>query len=131
MQCVCARAHTQHTSPQLNNKTNRKKHTQKVGLPGYAHYCASKAGMMGLLKTAAIENAKHRITFNAVLPGNIRTPMIEAAPADYIDTVRKAIPAGALFCAVLFSVCFCRWCAALCCVLAYCVLACLRAHMCP
>eukprot|EP00877_Chromochloris_zofingiensis_P010123 jgi/Chrzof1/5364/Cz16g00050.t1_KAR2[v5.2] len=66
----------------------------EVGLPGYAAYTASKGGVHGLMKTAAIELAKYKITVNSVLPGNIRTEMIESAAPDYIENVKKAIPAG-------------------------------------
>lgn len=49
----------------------------KVGLPGYAHYTASKAGISGFIRTAAIELAKYNITINAVEPGNIITESFE------------------------------------------------------
>lgn len=45
----------------------------RVGLPGKAHYTASKAGLTGFMKTLAIEIAKYGITVNAVEPGNIKT----------------------------------------------------------
>ena len=44
-----------------------------TGFPGWAHYGATKAGMLGFMRTAAIELASHNITINAVLPGNIMT----------------------------------------------------------
>src|ERR1700678_2082359 len=43
-----------------------------VGQPGYAHYGASKAAMLGLMRSAALEVAMQGITVNAILPGNVR-----------------------------------------------------------
>jgi NAD(P)-dependent dehydrogenase (short-subunit alcohol dehydrogenase family) len=50
-----------------------------VGFEGSGDYSATKFGIIGLSKTAAIENAKAGIRVNALCPGTVRTPMLEAA----------------------------------------------------
>jgi 3-hydroxybutyrate dehydrogenase len=50
----------------------------KFGVPGYAAYCASKAGILGLVRATAQEVAAKRITCNAVVPGWVEGEMAEA-----------------------------------------------------
>lgn len=50
-----------------------------VGFPNGAEYCASKAGVMGLVRGAAIDYATKGIRINAVLPGGTLTPMLKGA----------------------------------------------------
>ena len=52
------------------------------GLPGQAAYGASKAGIIGLTRSLAREVGKRRIRVNAVVPGAVLTPRIEASWAD-------------------------------------------------
>ena len=48
-----------------------------VGAPGYAAYCASKAGLIALTKVAALELAGDNIRVNVIFPGGVSTPMNE------------------------------------------------------
>ena len=67
-----------------------------TGFPGWSHYGASKAAQLGFIRTAAIELAPKKITINAVLPGNVLTPGLEAEGQEYLDTMRASIPLGEL-----------------------------------
>ncbi len=65
-----------------------------IGLPGQVAYAASKAGLLGMVRTVAAENAGRGITANAVLPGLIETEMVRAMPADVLEGMRAAMPSG-------------------------------------
>ena len=45
------------------------------GVPYAAHYAASKHGLLGLMRSLAVEFARTRLTVNAVCPGYVDTPM--------------------------------------------------------
>ena len=53
---------------------------------GQANYCASKAGLIALAKTAARELGRFGIRVNAVAPGLIETPMTAGLPSDVLAT---------------------------------------------
>jgi 3-oxoacyl-[acyl-carrier protein] reductase len=66
--------------------------------PLHPHYTASKAALVGLVQTLAVEHAAHGITANAVAPGVIRTPQAldpvnSLGPAG-VEAVARKIPTG-------------------------------------
>jgi acetoacetyl-CoA reductase len=64
------------------------------GLPGQVAYAASKAGLLGMVKTLAAENVRKGITANAVLPGMVATEKVRGMPAEVLERVESALPAG-------------------------------------
>ena len=64
----------------------------RVTAPGLAHYAASKAGLNGFIKTAALELAKDNITVNGVEPGYILTPAMAAYGEDAVKAMAALIP---------------------------------------
>jgi acetoacetyl-CoA reductase len=61
---------------------------------GQANYAASKAGIIGFTKAAALELARNNITINAVCPGFIETDMFKNVPPAAKETLIKQIPLG-------------------------------------
>jgi len=70
-----------------------------VGTAGLGAYTASKHGVIGLTKSAALEYASKGIRINAVCPGSTDTPMVQNALANEPETMKavmKEIPLGRL-----------------------------------
>jgi 3-oxoacyl-[acyl-carrier protein] reductase len=68
-----------------------------VAVPEFGHYAASKAAMLGLMRSAALEVIRDGITINAVMPGNIRTEGFTAnTPAEHQSRMLEHIPLGVL-----------------------------------
>ena len=67
----------------------------RTAIPGMAHYAASKGGINGFIRAAAIELAAHGITVNAIEPGHVMTegaaPMYDAESKRAVETF---IPMG-------------------------------------
>jgi 3-oxoacyl-[acyl-carrier protein] reductase len=63
-----------------------------TGFPGWAHYGATKAGQLGFMRTACIELAKHGITINAVMPGNVITEGLKDLGEAYLKTMAASVP---------------------------------------
>lgn len=57
----------------------------RLGSKGGSVYAAAKAGLLGFTRSIARENARYGVTVNAVLPGPVRTPMVERAVAEVGD----------------------------------------------
>ncbi|TIU30125.1 MAG: SDR family oxidoreductase [Mesorhizobium sp.] len=68
-----------------------------VTSPGHGHYAASKAGINGFIRSAALEFSGYGITVNGVEPGNILTEAIQMhRGAAYIKNMQDSIPLGRL-----------------------------------
>ncbi len=65
-----------------------------MGNPGQANYAASKAGIIGLTKTAAKEFASRGVRVNAVAPGFIETEMTSGLPDSVKQQWNEIIPLG-------------------------------------
>tara|TARA_Y100001970_G_C13854062_1_gene660782 strand:- start:5 stop:730 length:726 start_codon:yes stop_codon:yes gene_type:complete len=63
-----------------------------TGNPGQANYTASKAGMIGMYKSIALEVAKRNINVNIVSPGFIKSPMTDKLNEEQQNNIMKIIP---------------------------------------
>jgi 3-oxoacyl-[acyl-carrier protein] reductase len=69
----------------------------RVSVPAHAHYSASKAGIVGFIRAAALEAAPYGITVNGVEPGNIMTEGLrQHRSPEFIRMMEAAVPLGRL-----------------------------------
>jgi 3-oxoacyl-[acyl-carrier protein] reductase len=67
-----------------------------TGQAGFAHYGASKAAMLGMMRSIAVEVATEGVTVNAVMPGNVRTEGFATIGPEHQRSMLAAIPMGRL-----------------------------------
>ena len=65
-----------------------------LGNIGQANYAASKAGVIGLTKTLALEYAKYGVTVNAIAPGPVMTAMLAGVPEAIRERIIAQVPVG-------------------------------------
>jgi 3-oxoacyl-[acyl-carrier protein] reductase len=65
-----------------------------LGNIGQANYAASKAGVIGLTRTLALEYAKYGITVNCVAPGPVMTRMLAGVPEAIREKIVAKVPVG-------------------------------------
>ena len=67
-----------------------------TGNPGQGNYTASKAGLIGMIKTLGAEYAKRGVTANCIAPGFIKTPMTDALNDKQREAILARVPAARL-----------------------------------
>ena len=67
-----------------------------TGNPGQGNYTASKAGLVGMLKSVAAEYAKRNVTANCIAPGIIASAMIDKLNDKQREAIMARVPAGRL-----------------------------------
>jgi len=65
-----------------------------LGNPGQANYAASKAGVIGLTRTLALELSRNTVTVNCVAPGATDTAMFSGVPEEIRQKIVSTIPLG-------------------------------------
>ena len=67
-----------------------------TGNPGQGNYTASKAGLIGMIKTLGAEYARRNVTANCIAPGFIKTPMTDVLNDKQRESILARVPAARL-----------------------------------
>ncbi|NIW85579.1 MAG: SDR family oxidoreductase, partial [Gammaproteobacteria bacterium] len=90
----CSQAAAAHMREQGYGRIVNASSISGFGNFGQTNYSATKAGLVGLTRTMAIEWGRYGITVNAIAPGYIQTSMTDAIPDDIREASIKRIPMG-------------------------------------
>lgn len=62
------------------------------GAPGFAHYTAAKAAIIGFTRSLALEIGERNISANCICPGATNTPLLRNIDDGLLDAIRETIP---------------------------------------
>jgi len=89
---LCAQAALVQMTEQKSGKIINTASIGALGNLGQANYSASKAGVIGLTKTLALEGARYNINVNCVSPGATNTAMTAGMPPEIAQKIKEKIP---------------------------------------
>lgn len=64
------------------------------GAPGLTHYCAAKAGIIGLTRALSYEGAPYGVLVNAIAPGPVETDLLQGLSDEWREMKRAQLPIG-------------------------------------
>ena len=93
---LCSRAFLKSMIHQKSGKIlSTASHFAWSAFPGFAQYCAAKAGIIAFTKALALEVAEYNVNVNAIAPGFIGTEgALSRSPRSHINRMEKEIPLG-------------------------------------